>query len=1165
MRLSQIRLTGFKSFVDPTHIPTPGRIVGIVGPNGCGKSNIIDALRWVLGESKASALRGKSMQDVIFNGSENRKPVARASVELVFDNSLGRAAGQWSSYAEIAVKRVLQRDAESSYYINSIRVRRKDVSDIFLGTGLGGHAYAIIEQGMISRIIEADPEELKVFLEEAAGISKYRERRRETELHLQATRDNLLRVEDIVEELRKQTGHLESQARIANIYRELQDALKTAQHLLWLRDKLKAGQTRAKLLEEATQLQLALESETANLRHIENRLVAMRDEVDLAGQVLQDAQGRMYQSNSEVSRLQQQIDHVKGNRSRTEARIAAAKAELDALDLQHLDAARARHQMEIEISEARKRSASCALELERLEAERVKAGIKAGEAKKMHEESRIALSEADQAQKVEQAHWQHIEKSLDQIEGRRKRLLQSRLALVRPDEAALAMLNSEMEQNAILAASEKDACGKLEKRLEEIKPQWQEDAQTLREQEKRLAELRARLAALSEMQSGLESDLRQWLDENGFEGLPRLRSSLRISAGWENALESVLREKVNAVLMDESLHNPPHGEAVFVRSGELTSEPAKNRLLDSLLDLVEFDEQAFGGALSDWLSSCYVAKSLEAAQALQSSLNPGEFLVTPEGHVLTRYSLHVYGTDSKLRGVLLRQQEIESLQASCADAVLIIEAARKRHEAHREEISSLESAIKEKTGLVSGLERSGHNLQLKLVGMEDAISRWLEQSGRIDAELCEVDALLGSESERKLAIAETLQSLLQAASAARERLKSDRQELAAAESLLEERSRLVQQAAGKSREAEFQEKTCVLKADELRKRIDFLSDKIEQGRRDLGRLGEEASSLDSSPFEAQLQTALADRIVCEEALLEARRNSEALFQGLKELDAARQNSEMQLGPLRERIAETRLREQEARLAEEQFDAWLKAENAKLGELALMLDKAPESRQLHSEISRLKGRIESLGAVNLAAFEELKAARERKGYLDAQISDLSEAVETLESAIRRIDRDTRERLMSTYEAVNGHFSELFGQLFGGGKARLVLTGEQIIDSGVEIEAQPPGKKNASIRLLSGGEKALTALGLVFSFFRLNPAPFCLLDEVDAPLDDSNTERFCDMVRRMSEHTQFLFISHNKITMEIAQQLIGVTMQEQGVSRIVAVDVEAASIRTGIMAN
>ncbi|HQT25103.1 MAG TPA: chromosome segregation protein SMC, partial [Burkholderiales bacterium] len=1139
----------------------PGQIVGIVGPNGCGKSNIIDALRWVLGESRASALRGKSMQDVIFSGSGNRKPVARASVELVFDNSLGRAAGQWSEYAEIAVRRVLQRDAESSYFINNVKVRRKDVADVFLGTGLGGHAYAIIEQGMISRIIEADPEELKVFLEEAAGISKYRERRRETELRLKATSENLRRVEDILSEIGGRITHLESQAAVAARYHELQNSLKTTRNLLWLRKKMQAEELRKKLIDEAGRLENELEAEKANLARVEHRLVEMREAHDVAGNRLQETQGEMYKANAEVSGLQQQIDHMKSNRANIEKRIESEKRESDALHLQLAEAFDEKARLENEIGQARHQKVRCEIEFETFELQCTESGEKLKKARQAHEEARLALSRMEQEGKIGLAGLEHVERTLDQLQKRREKLAESGSALQQPDEAGLFGIDEALEDVVRRLENGKIESSARSEKLEAARKASLDASAKRNSEERKLAEISARLAALREIQAGIGSDLESWLHGEGCEDFPRLRSKLRVGAGWENALESVLKERVNAVLIDRPPGIPP-AEAVFVRSGEASEIPSDK----SLLRLLELEEPAFGAALEEWLSAIDVAETLDEALAVRSMLKGGKALLTPEGHLVTKHSIHYRGEEPGLQGVLARQKEIERLLISENEASASLDDANKSLSALEGEVFLREKEAKEAAAAIPELEKERHDLQLKRIRLAEMIERSAREARRIESELQEVEAQLHAENGRRLEMKKGMVSSKESLELAQAHSNRLRQELHDAENLYEEEGVMLRKASDRKREAEFIEKSCALKIAELENRKGFLEKKAIQLVRNLESLQEEFASIDIVSLEERLQQALVVRQEREAMLLEARKANEALSEDLRELDGKRHQSELKMTPLRERINGVLLKEQEARIAGEQFDASLKAAGADEDMLFGMLQDAPDERQLAAGITKLNGEIESLGAVNLAAFDELKTAMERIGYLDLQISDLREAAVTLEDAIRRIDRETRELLLDTYEAVNRHFKELFGQLFGGGQASLVLTGEQIIDCGMEIEAQPPGKKNASIRLLSGGEKALTAISLVFSLFKLNPAPFCLLDEVDAPLDDSNTERFCDMVRKMAEHTQFLFISHNKITMEMANQLIGVTMQEQGVSRIVAVDVEAASRQSGvIMAN
>ncbi len=1092
------------------------------------------------------------MQDVIFSGSGNRKPVARASVELVFDNSLGAAAGQWSEYAEIAVKRVLQRDAESSYFINNIRVRRKDIADIFLGTGLGGHAYAIIEQGMISRIIEADPEELKVFLEEAAGISKYKERRRETEHRLKGTRENLLRVEDIKGELAERISRLEHQASIAKRYHELQASLKTAQNLLWLGRKMRAGESRRKHAQEAGRLETMLEADIANLRGIESKLVELREAHEAMGSKLQVAQGDMYQANAEVSGLQQKIDHVRSNRARLESRIESMMREIEGVERQHGEAGANLEKLENELMQAATLKQEACDDLENRKASCEEARVLLLTARGRHDEKRRSLSSVEQDERIEETHRVHLERSIKELEKRRERLFESSRNRLAPDESRLSGIEGELVRANAAIASQRQESDASALRLENARKAREEALNALREEEKRYAEIKAKLAALQGIQADLEHAAH--LDSR-FENLPRLRSSIRIRDGWENAFESVLSGRVNAVLASwEGVI--PKGEATFVEAGAPYAIESKNASLSPLLNFIDPVLHEFGGALCDWLRHAYAAQDIGEALTLRPQLETGEFLVTKEGIVVTPFSIHCHGEGGQ--GILVRAREIESLLEIEGRSASRLETFQKSLVGKEDEVSSLEKEVKDQAASISALERELHSLQLERIRLLEAHARYVEQSARIGAESSEIDVQLEAEAARKMEIDGKLHALRENIGSLRENLIEMKRALDQANARFEQRNTFLQHAEKKCRDAEFHEKSCVIKLDELRGRIEFLTRNMMQGRENLDALAKEHAAQDAALLENELQIALAQHGEKEANLSAIRKMSEALSFELREIDRSRQEAELKLDPMREKIAGMRLKEQEARLNEAQLEESLGNAGADIEALAGMLDKAPEA-YCQAEITKLGGAIESLGAVNLAAYDELQEALEKRGYLDAQVSDLNLAIETLETAIRKIDRETRERLKSTFDEVNKNFSDLFHQLFGGGQARLVLTGEQIIDSGMEIEAQPPGKKNASIRLLSGGEKALTAISLVFSLFMLNPAPFCLLDEVDAPLDDSNTERFCDMVRKMSEHTQFLFISHNKITMEMAHQLVGVTMQEQGVSRVVAVDVEASKQR------
>ncbi len=1159
MRLSHIKLAGFKSFVDPTHIALPGQIVGVVGPNGCGKSNVIDALRWVLGESKASALRGATMQDVIFNGSSKRKPVSRASVELVFDNALGKAAGQWSSYAEIGIKRVLKRDGDSSYFINNQQVRRKDVTDIFLGTGLGSRAYAIIEQGMISRIIEAKPEELRIFLEEAAGVSKYRDRRRETELRIADTRDNLLRVGDILQELDKQLGHLGAQAEVAKQYRALESQRDISQKLFWLLKKREAESQRVKFLQATEKTRTELEAQTAQLRDLENQLESARSGHYQLSDALHVKQGEFYTANAEIARLEQQIAHVATQRQRLALQISQAKKHIEQ---QH--AQRGGTQSLLEHWQRQQESAVVKLaESEQnaeLEAERLPdAEEAASQAQQRYHAVQREQLQLQQRLQLADTQRTNLQRNVQQLESRRSRLLLEKDNLPRADSGAL----QQAQQQAAECEIERTiAAGQLASLLEQL-PQAdtrrRESRVTLQQHERALAQTEAHLHALQQLQAQLDNDknLTAWLQRHQLQNKPRLWQSMQIESGWEDALEAVLRERINAITLTDApdwSDVPPAKLTVLFTTDEgnaVAVQPAHK----PLLDYVHCQDPGLMPALREWLHQVYAVADIQQAQQLRAQLPEGGCFVTPQGHLLSAHSVSYHAPDSQLHGVLARQREIEQLQH---------EAIRQNREvtALREQVTQAEHHHQDIELKIAPLRNAGnefqqhlHGLQMNILRLTQAAERSAERMQQIEQEMQEIAELLMNEQMQMQVVDEQMAELREHHAALFAQIDEAQRHANTQDMALREQRGRAQHAQHALQEARFFDQTCKEKIADLQHGIAQAAATLSQLQMNLLGLDEELSGSSDEEAQSQLQQALQVRQVTELALAGARNALEHAAVNLQKLEQARMAGEHSLNPLRERLNELTLKEQEARLHFEQWSEQLQGvDEAAL--LPLLESGNLKALSLQNELNRLQAEIEALGAVNLAALEELQASTERKTYLDAQAKDLNDAMDTLEDAIRRIDKESRELLMDTYNKVNEHLAQMFPILFGGGEARLVLTGEEILDSGVQVMAQPPGKKNSSIHLMSGGEKALTAISLVFSLFQLNPAPFCLLDEVDAPLDDSNTERLCKLVKKMSEQTQFVFISHNKIAMEMAEQLIGVTMQEKGVSKVVTVDIEEA---------
>ena len=1167
MRLTSIKLSGFKSFVEPTHFQVPGQLVGVVGPNGCGKSNIIDAVRWVLGESKASELRGESMQDVIFNGSTHRKPAGRASVELVFDNSAGKAAGQWSQYAEIAVKRTLTRDGTSTYYINNQSVRRRDIQDIFLGTGLGPRAYAIIGQGMISRIIEARPEELRIFLEEAAGVSKYKERRRETENRLHDTTENLTRLEDILRELNANLEKLEAQAAVAKKFHELQNDQEEKQKLLWLLRKNEAKAEQEKFFREIERAQIDLEEQTAKLRHVEAELEHMRQAHYGAGDRLHQAQGHLYQTNSEIGSLEAQIKFVIESRNRLQSQLNSLTAQRDQWQRQG-------SQQQDELAEAEIALEEFGMRVEQSQQavqdanERLPALEQAWrESQLKTTESRGKIMQVQQQIELQSTHQRNASNILSGLTVRRERLMQEKNGLNMPDDVHLSNLRLQLEEKQ---ASLEEANMVLEEAQEQV-PRLEEERRTAQElvskETSANAQLEARLSALKQLQESVQAQgkVQPWLEKHGLAELPRLWQKLHIESGWETALEAVLRERMSALEMSNLdwakaffADAPPAKLALYAPNAGI-AQPAPQAAggLKPFINLLQLSDPGQRALMNDWLKDVYVADDTAIAFAERSNLPLGGVFVTRQGHVVSQSSVRFYASDSEQDGMLARQQEIENITKQQRAQSMLAEEAKGRAVRAEAALSGASQRLQELRQRVNSLTQSAHSLQIEVMKLAEVQERFNQRSTQIATDLEEIGM---QEAEQQQVQAESEarfeQLDIELAELQEQHENGQTDYLGKEQQLNDSRTRL-RELERAAQETEFAEKSQRSKIEELKRSIATALEQAAQLFASMQQGSLELESLDDQAAQAGLQELLDRRSEQERALADARHELDQLSQQLRTHEENRMQAERSLQPQRDRITELQLKEQAARLNQEQFSEALAQTQADEAALSEKLTDDMRPSYLQGEVTRLTNAIAALGAVNLAALDELATASERKHFLDAQHADLNEAITTLQDAIHKIDMETRDLLQDTFDKVNHHFSELFPVLFGGGQAKLIMTGDEILDSGVQVMAQPPGKKNATIHLLSGGEKALTATALVFSMFQLNPAPFCLLDEVDAPLDDANTERFANMVKRMSEHTQFLFISHNKIAMEMAQQLIGVTMQEQGVSRIVAVDMESAA--------
>lgn len=1161
MRLTHLKLAGFKSFVDPTTIHLHGQRVGVVGPNGCGKSNVMESVRWVLGESSAKEMRADAMDAVIFNGSANRKPISRASVELVFDNSLGGASGEWNQYAEISVKRVIEREKGSSYYINNTAVRRRDVADLFLGTGLGGRAYAIIGQNTISRIVEAKPEELRIFLEEAAGISKYKERRRETELRLRDTRENLVRVEDICRELQKQITKLESQAVVTQQYHALQAALKLADGQLWLLKKRDASRDWEKAKSTVEKLVNQLEAQTAALRKSENELEQSRQAHNAASEGISTAQAAYYEANAKVSDLENQVKQNAEARERMNQQLLQLAQSVERNANSHLSLEQDLTQKTHELTAAIALEEAAKLALDELKNKVPAQELAFKAATEVAQKSQQALAESKQQVQLEHNNINHLAQNIDENNKRIQSLEASLTQLEMPDESALKTSQSALTEMQHNIAEIEQIVQKLQSDEKVLQAEINQLREQQNEAQRALNQAEAEMLSLQKIQQSLNSEgkLSDWLTSRDLKNNARLWQKVKIDETWSVALEAALGTKLNALISNDALSTgdrPPGALVLGFRASSNHQEAQQNATLTPLISIIKECDAELKPILNDWLAGTYLLASGDNVTKAIAQLKPGETLINQQGDVFGRHSISYHGENSSLHGVLERQQQLDKLQNHLPKLQANLASLNEMLTTTETKLHAVRSQQQQENNQLKTASSLQYQQQLALSRLQQAQVVAIERQTSIKADIASAKARIEQQNLNKTNKELALQAILAKIPELEKSKENDLLAQQLAEKAFSELREAVQTTQVKHQESQFNLKLLNNYINELNNKIKVNS---EEKSAFILRQKELETSLTLTPMEtlkANLSEAINMKQLRETGLAEARNHLAEAETNMQALERARMQNEQQLHPMRDNVEQSRLNEQEARINFEQCQAGLIENGSNEEELNATLLENTKTSELLRKTNQLQQEIEALGAVNLAAIQELATESERKVYLDSQMQDLLQATETLEDAIRKIDRETRDKLMQTFKTANQHFGELFSSLFGGGQAKLELLGDEILDTGLQVFAQPPGKKNTTIQLLSGGEKALTALALIFALFRLNPAPFCLMDEVDAPLDDSNTERFCHMVKKMAEKTQFLFVSHNKITMEMAQQLIGVTMQESGVSRIVDVDIEAA---------
>lgn len=1165
MRLKKLKLAGFKSFVDPTTVLFPSSLVAVVGPNGCGKSNIIDAVRWVMGESSAKHLRGESMADVIFNGSRDRKALGQASIELVFENDAGRLLGEYASYSEISIKRLVTRDGQSNYFLNGTKCRKKDVIDIFLGTGLGPRSYSIIGQGTISRIIEAKPEELRVFLEEAAGISKYKERRRDTENRIKHTQENLSRVTDLRDELGKQLERLKRQANAAEKFKALkaQERLYKAQwHALrWLglTDEIEVFD---KNLNEKG---LALEAIQTEQTRLDIVLEDKRAEYQAANETLNQVQADFYRVGAEIARLEETIAHQRERKRQLEQDLSQAKQDWQSLN-QHVE-------------NNSQRSQSLTVEIETIEPQ-------LDELKQAYSVTRALLEESESLKQNWQAQWDnfiqvsaesskvaHVEQSkIQQIEASVK-TLQQRLEKLEEEKKQLDVepsriaLNQLTEEVQILEAQYQELQLQAEQQQEALKTNRTELETTEAQYHRNktvLDQLKAKEASLLQIQQTAlgkeDSKEQQWLNTHQLQTAKRLAQVIQVDSDYETALEVVLGDKLQALCVDDiaeleqTISTMNKGCLTFVdKQQALTAAVISNK--PALYQKVKSDY----AICQNLLTGIYIADDFTEALSWLEDIGQHETIVTKDGILVGIGWCRVVREKDERSGIIAREKAILSLQADIehqqgqqqqsqqqiATLKAALETVEQEKESIQQQSQQLLSGLSDKRSTIQIKKNHIEQIQTRLLAIDEEYQTELERREEFEQQMLQAREVWQQAMATMELDAERRETLITEQHAINDALEKHRRESSSQRQALHEKELQL-----KTKQSELQSIASALGRDQ--EQLAVLNERIEA----LILSAEQSSVASDEAPETKLEEKLKQHVLAEEKLNQEKKMLEEIKSLLTKAEKEKNSLAESIRTEQTRIDSLRMDRQTVIVRRQTIEETLAETDYQLKTLLEEMPQQANEQAWDEELKSIAIKVQRLGAINLAAIDEYEVESERKRYLDEQFEDLEKALATLEEAIRKIDKETRTRFKETYEQVNQGFQTLFPKLFGGGQAYLELTGDDLLDTGVTVMARPPGKRNSTIHLLSGGEKALTAVALVFAIFQLNPSPFCMLDEVDAPLDDANVTRFCALVKEMAKQVQFIFISHNKVAMEMAQQLLGVTMHEPGVSRIVSVDVEEA---------
>ena len=1162
MRLKSVNLAGFKSFVDPTSIAFNSDIAAVVGPNGCGKSNIVDAIRWVIGESSAKTLRGELISDVIFNGTDNRRSVSRASVELLFDNRDGRFGGEYASYSQIELRREIAVDHQSTYYINGGRCRRRDIQDMFLGTGFGTRGYAIIEQGIVSQLVQSSPEELREYLEEAAGVSKYRARRRETELKIQHTKDNLLRVEDQVIELNRQLTLLKRQARAAQRHQRYAEQLWLQNALLSTIHRRTKEQDLSNLTNALTQLdedRLRLESVKTSR---ETELVNLREKTQGFIELRDSETAKAYSVNAEVSALEVSLKSTQTRLEELDQFVADRKARILDLNAQELTDQKKMSELEVELEHLNDVCDSLKSSVGEVAAQMHGARDRFHLTQSEREVFLVRFNDSIRARERSEERQQQtrrlIEKLSEQANEQRSRNVSNENdgADIETIRGSIRDLQSRDDALVTEVSSLEGVISGLNESVESLEMQVSQQREKVQDLTNTATSLSARLAA-TEYSSAQSPNVSHWVQQNQLNISDVLRDGLKVTDGWERAVEMVLGLDVDAFVLEYPIDKSVDFDTlndVRVSLIEIDATQPDEMDLVPISNYVSYKDSSFEG----FLQHVFTVDSVEEAFVARSRLKSYQSILTRDCVWVGSNWIRVDRSKDLQQGVveLSRQladarNQLKSEQQSQSQFEQTLDSEKSRLNELRTKRDKLQSEV---NTVFSALTLEQGNAKLT----EMRVAERARQKLQYEKDLLAIEARLKDETS----VLSEVTSEYEKAVEIEHRMAQQRLELD------DQHSRL--QESWERQETEYAEKRDQSHAAELKRQAtaaDLTNLRLshEQRASEIGRARNDLSAFDTQSLELkearpQLQTALENQLQARLSIEEKQREHQHY---IDDMQSQQRTLSGKLNEVASEIDRNRERRESTNVEFALVNANIENLNAQVDEAGVSIEQIENAlsdettvESVQTSIVRIERQIARIGDINQTAVRELEQRTREKDFLESQVGDLNQALETLQAAISRIDTETRRLLNSTFDEVNRNLAVIFPKLFGGGTASLEYTGTSVLDSGVSMRASPPGKRNLSIKLLSGGEKALAAIAFVFAVFKLNPSPVCVLDEVDAPLDESNVGRFAELLTNMTHDTQFILITHNSRTMESANELVGITMEEPGISRVVAVNLEDA---------